>query len=57
VLEVEKIIHAKGNSGDVGAIIVEPISSINSQFATPRFFKKLRILAKNHGIPFIVDET
>jgi 4-aminobutyrate aminotransferase-like enzyme len=25
--------------------------------ATPRFFKGLRRLAANHGIPFIVDET
>jgi len=25
--------------------------------ATPRFFKKLRVLAKDNGIPFIVDET
>ena len=38
-------------------MIVEPTSSINDLFATPRFFRKLRQLAKNHGIPFIVDES
>ncbi len=36
---------------------MEPISSINNLFATPNFFRKLRHLAKDHGIPFIVDET
>ena len=41
----------------VGAIIVEPISSIANQMATPSFFKDLRVMAKNEGIPFIVDET
>lgn len=55
--EVERIIHSKGTWGDVGAIIVEPISAINSQMATPRFYRGLRNLATNHGIPFIVDET
>lgn len=38
-------------------MIVEPISSIGSQMATPRFFKKLRKLAQDNGIYFIVDET
>jgi len=57
ISETESIIKERGQWGDVGAIIVEPISSINNQFATPRFFRKLRALAKDHGIPFIVDET
>lgn len=55
--EVENIIKSNGQWGSVGAIIVEPISSIRNQLATPRFFRQLRKLAKNHGIPFIVDET
>jgi 4-aminobutyrate aminotransferase/(S)-3-amino-2-methylpropionate transaminase len=38
-------------------MIVEPISSINNQMATPRFFRKLRLLSRSYGIPFIVDET
>lgn len=55
--EVERIIHSKGSWGSVGAIIVEPISTINNQIATPRFYRGLRKLALNHGLPFIVDET
>ena len=42
---------------DVAAIIVEPISGIGMRSATPTFYKKLRQMAKNEGIPFIVDET
>lgn len=55
--EIERTIHSRGTWGQPGAIIVEPISSFDHQFATPRFFKRLRRLAKSHGIPFIVDET
>ena len=38
-------------------MIVEPISGLDMQFATPAFYKGLRRLAKEEGIPFIVDET
>jgi 4-aminobutyrate aminotransferase-like enzyme len=38
-------------------MIVEPISSIDFCNATPAFYKKLRLMAKTEGIPFIVDET
>jgi len=38
-------------------MIVEPISAIGMHSATPTFFKQLRKLAKDEGIPFIVDET
>lgn len=41
----------------VAAIIVEPISSLGNQMATPNFYKKLRKLAKDEGVCFIVDET
>ena len=55
---VKKIIEAKRSEGGaVGAIIIEPISSFNNQMATPNFYRKLRALAKDEGIPFIVDET
>lgn len=55
---VQSIIDAKrAEGGAVGAIVVEPISSIGNQFATPNFYRKLRALAKDEGIPFIVDET
>lgn len=55
--QTEAIIKGNSQWGNVGAIIVEPISSIGHQFATPRFYRKLRNLASEHGIPFIVDET
>ena len=42
---------------DVAAIIVEPISSLDMRSATPSFYKSIRLLAKQEGIPFIVDET
>jgi 4-aminobutyrate aminotransferase/(S)-3-amino-2-methylpropionate transaminase len=55
---IKSIISNKRSGGQaVGAIIVEPISSINNQMATPYFYKTLRNLAKDEGIPFIVDET
>jgi 4-aminobutyrate aminotransferase/(S)-3-amino-2-methylpropionate transaminase len=57
VRETEALITGNSQWGSVGAIIVEPVSSIGHQFATPRFFKGLRKLAAEHGIPFIVDET
>ena len=44
-------------AGNVGAMIVEPISSLGNQMATPYFYRKLRQMAKDEGIPFIVDET
>lgn len=53
-LEGVKSLFANKN---VAAIIVEPISSIGNQMATPNFYKKLRKLAKAEGICFIVDET
>jgi 4-aminobutyrate aminotransferase/(S)-3-amino-2-methylpropionate transaminase len=55
---VREIIKNQRDSGNqVGAIIVEPISSIGNQLASPLFFKHLRVLAKKEGIQFIVDET
>lgn len=42
---------------DVAAMIVEPISGLEMHSATPSFYKGLRKLAKDEGIPFIVDET
>lgn len=42
---------------DVGAIIVEPIGGLGNKQATPLYYKKLRQMAAQEGIPFIVDET
>lgn len=42
---------------NVGAVIVEPISSIGNQMATPYFFRQLRKLCSSEGVQFIVDET
>ena len=42
---------------DVAAMIIEPISGLEMRNATPAFYKKLRLMAKQEGITFIVDET
>lgn len=56
--QVKDIVKNQRASGSqVGAIIVEPISSVANQMASPQFFKQLRVFAKNEGISFIVDET
>jgi len=56
--QTRKTIQERRASGkDVAAMIVEPISGLEMRSATPSFFKSLRRLAKDEGIPFIVDET
>lgn len=56
--KVKDIVKSQRASGqEVGAIIVEPISSIANQMASPEYFRKLRFFAQSEGIPFIVDET
>ena len=42
---------------DVAAMIIEPISGLEMQNASPNFYKKLRLMAKQEGITFIVDVT
>ncbi len=42
---------------DVAAIIVEPITYFNNQIATPYYFKRLRQIATENQVPFVVDET
>jgi 4-aminobutyrate aminotransferase/(S)-3-amino-2-methylpropionate transaminase len=42
---------------DVGAIIIEPITAFENQMATPYFYKRLRDIASDYKIPFVVDET
>lgn len=55
---VKDIIDGKrAEGGHVGCIIIEPMSGLAQQMATPNFYRKLRALAKAEGIPFIVDET
>lgn len=45
------------NGGNVGALIIEPITGFENQMATPYFYRKLRQIALEEKIPFIVDET
>lgn len=42
---------------EVGAIIIEPITAYNNNMATPYFYKRLRQIAAENNIPFVVDET
>ena len=56
--EVQKIIEQRrGDSKDVGAIIIEPVTAYGNYAAAPSFYKSLRLLAQQEGIPFIIDET
>jgi len=55
---VRRIIgQRKDKNNNVGAIIIEPISQFNNMFATPYFFKRLRSIALENKIPFIINET
>jgi 4-aminobutyrate aminotransferase/(S)-3-amino-2-methylpropionate transaminase len=47
----------KATNSDIGAIMIEPVSAFENKFASPSFYKSLRLLAKQEGIPFVVDET
>jgi len=40
------IAENKANNSDIGAIIIEPVSAFENKFATPKFYKSLRLLAK-----------
>lgn len=42
---------------DIAAIIIEPVTAYQNQMATPYFYKRLIKMAKEEGIPFIIDET
>lgn len=58
IAEFEKIIkERRARNADVGAVIIEPITSFGNKQATPLFYKKLRAICKREGIPFVVDET
>lgn len=53
-----ELIKQRRDAGcDVAAMIVEPISSFENRQATPAYYKKLRALAAEEGIVFVVDET
>ena len=55
---VRKIIRERRDAKkDVGAIIIEPITAYNNKMATPNFYRKLRQIALENEIPFVVDET
>ena len=52
------MIKARRDAGnDVAAMIIEPVSGLEMRSASPAYYKKLRALAKEEGITFIVDET
>ena len=55
--EVRNIISQRKDTSPVGAIIIEPITFIGHSMATPTYYRQLRAIAKENGIPFIVDET
>jgi 4-aminobutyrate aminotransferase-like enzyme len=56
--EFIRIIKEQKDQGkDVAAIIIEPITAINNEMATPYFYRELRKIARKNGIPFVVDET
>jgi 4-aminobutyrate aminotransferase / (S)-3-amino-2-methylpropionate transaminase len=42
---------------DVAAIIIEPITAFENHMATPYFYKRLRQIAVDNKIVFVVDET
>ena len=42
---------------DVAAIIIEPVTAFENQMATPYYYRKMRQIALENQIPFIVDET
>lgn len=42
---------------DVAAIIIEPITAFGNHMATPYFYKRLRQIAEDNKIVFVVDET
>ena len=56
--ETMRIIEQRrAESKDVGAIIIEPVTSYGNYAAAPSFYKSLRRMAKQEGIPIIIDET
>lgn len=56
--EIRKIVKTRREAKkDVAAIIIEPISAFGNHMATPYFYKKLRQIALENEIPFVVDET
>ena len=56
--QIKSIISERLEMGSpVGAIIIEPITAFENVVATPRYYKSLQKIAKENGIPFIVDET
>lgn len=47
----------RDNKGKVAAVIVEPLQTLTYKHASPSFYNKLRQLAQEHEVTFIVDET
>ena len=56
--EIKRIVKERRDTKkDVAAIIIEPITAFENHMATPYFYKRLRQIAVENKIPFIVDET
>ena len=43
--------------GNTAAVIIEPVSLLGNEMATPLFYKALRKITKERGVCLIVDET
>jgi 4-aminobutyrate aminotransferase-like enzyme len=52
-----QISQQRDAGNDVGAVIIEPITSFENKSGTPVFYKRIRAICAREGIPFIVDET
>lgn len=55
--QLEEFIDQQKQERPVGAVIIEPISSFLNLMATPRFYKGLRRITKEKGVPLIINET
>lgn len=55
--QAETIISERLATNPVAAVVIEPITQLNNEMATPVFYQKLRDICKTRGISLIVDET
>ncbi len=54
---VREVIETYREARPIATIIVEPVQNRDTICANPYFYRKLRNLAKDKGIPFVVDEV
>lgn len=56
--EIRKIVKQRKDAAkDVAAMIIEPITAFENHMATPYFYKRVRQIAEENKIVFVVDET